>query len=340
MTNLRQGTVMVTGASDMIGLHLLTTLRRLGVDVVGVGDLHADLGSLQYLEQEIRRFRPRVIFYVPSERYGIAVHRDHPGSVYYEAITVFSHLLEAARLAEVGKVVNVLSNCVYPESADVPHREEDMWSGLPAEALVPYGMGRRMSLIHAATYREEYGLATISLVLASVYGANDNFDPTSSQVMASMVRRFAEATERGSPVETCWGDGTPTREFMHVRDAVRGVIEAAIHYDDPAPLNVCTGQEIAIRELAERVARLAGYEGRIEWDTSKPGGRRRVCLDPGRMRERLPSWPLVGLDDGIRETLDWYRKTAMQWSVLGEPAGEAGGDTGPGDSAGDPASAA
>lgn len=309
MVKLKDATVLVTGANDLVGLHLLTTLRRLGVNVIGVGDLHADLGSLQYLEQQIRRFRPEYIFYVPSERHGIAVHKQFPGTVYYESVILFAHLLEAARESGVEKVVNVLSNCVYPANAPVPHHESEIWNGLPDEVLVPYGMGRRISIVHAAAYYEEYDLCTIPLVLASAYGTNDNFDPVSAQVMASMIRRFVEAKERGDDKVVCWGDGSPTREFIHIRDAVHAIIEAVVHYDSVEPLNIGSEQEISIRELAHLVAECTGYAGSIEWDPGKPGGRPRVCLDSGRMREALPSWELVSLREGIKETADWFKKT-------------------------------
>lgn len=309
MVKLQDATVMVTGANDLVGLHLLTTLKRLGVNVIGIGDLHADLGSLQYLDQQIRRFEPEYIFYVPSERHGIAVHKQHPGTVYYESVILFAHLLEAARESGVQKVVNVLSNCVYPANAPVPHQESEIWNGLPDEVLVPYGMGRRMSIVHAAAYYEEYGLCTISLILASAYGSNDNFDPVSAQVMASMIRRFVEAKERSDESVVCWGDGSPTREFVHIRDAVRGLIEAAVYYDSVEPLNIGSQQEISIRDLAKLVAECVGFEGRIEWDPSKPGGRPRVCLDNRRMRESLPTWELVALREGISETAEWFAKT-------------------------------
>ncbi|MDH3688009.1 MAG: NAD-dependent epimerase/dehydratase family protein [Gammaproteobacteria bacterium] len=309
MTNLQDATVLVTGANDLVGLHLLTTLKRLGVNVIGIGDLHADLGSLQYLDQQIRRFKPEYVFYVPSERHGIAVHRQHPGGVYYESVILFAHLLEAARETGVQKVVNVLSNCVYPANAPVPHQESEIWNGLPDKLLVPYGMGRRISIVHSAAYYEEYGLRTISLILASAYGSNDNFDPHSSQVMASMIRRFVEAKQRGDNNVVCWGDGAPTREFIHIRDAVHAIIEAVMHYDANEPLNIGSEQEISIKDLANRVAQCVGYEGHIDWDTTKPGGRSRVCLDSSRMRALLPPWELVDLSEGVKETAEWFSKT-------------------------------
>lgn len=301
-------TVLVTGINDMVGMHLSARLRCLGAEVVGIGDLRADIGSLTYLENEIERFKPAVVFHVPGHRYGIAMHRRFPGEIYYESVSGFSHLLEASRKAGVRKVVNVLSNCVYPEKIAVPHRESELWDGLPEETLIPHGMARRMSVVHAAAYREQYGLKTASVILASVYGSNDNFDPKSAQVMASMITRFATAADQKSDKVVCWGSGRPTREFIHVRDAVVGLLRVAESYDDPTPLNVGSGEEVSIKDLTKIIAAGAGFKGAVEWDTTKPEGRARVCLDCTRMRQMLPPWKQLSLEEGVRETMDWFRR--------------------------------
>lgn len=310
LAQFADATVLVTGISDIVGLNLLTTLKRMGAKVIGIGDLRSDLGSLQYLENEIGRFRPQYVFYVPSERYGIAVHKQSPGTVYYESVIIFSHLLEACRHSGVQKVVNVLSNCVYPADIPIPYREADIWQGLPETTLIPHGMGRRMSLIHATAYRQQHGLRTISLVLASVYGPNDHFDPATAQVMASNIHRFVVAADQQVKSVQCWGSGAPTREFIHVRDAVRGILEAAVHYDVDEALNIGSQHEVSIRELTDLVADCAGYRGEIVWDSTKPDGRPRVCLDSSRMRALLSAWGTLSLEEGVAETVAWYRATA------------------------------
>ena len=301
--------ILVTGVNDMIGMHVMSTLKWLGNKVIGIGDIHSDLESLQYLENQIVNFKPDIILYIPGDRHGIAIHKQFPGTVYYESVIVFAHLMEAARKNGVSKVVNILSNCVYPDNIPVPYRESDIWNGLPEATLIPHGLGRRISLIQAAAFHAQYGMRTISLILASVYGSHDNFDPCSSQVMASMIRRFLEATERKMDKVVCWGTGKPKREFIYVFDVVRGIIEATTIYDSDEPLNIGTQNDVSIRELAQMISNIVGYRGTIEWDESRPDGRSRVCLDSSRMQKLLPKWKLISLEEGIAQTANWYKNT-------------------------------
>ncbi|MCG6941448.1 MAG: NAD-dependent epimerase/dehydratase family protein [Thiohalocapsa sp.] len=306
MIDLSTSKVLITGVNDMIGLHVLTALKRRGAKVLGIGELGSDLGSLRYLDNQIEHFRPDVVFFIPSDRHGIAVHRRYPGTVYYDSMIVCSHLLEAARKAGVRKVVNVMSNCVYPFNAPIPHREEDIWTGLPEESLIPHAMARRLSLVQAGAYAQQFGMQTASLVLASVFGPHDNFDPATAQVAASMINRFVTAAREDREQVVCWGSGRPTRELIYVDDAVHGILAAAIYYESAEPLNIGTGVEVSIRELTEVVARRAGYAGKVTWDTSKPDGRARVCLDNARMRAELPSWQMRSLDEGMAQTVRWF----------------------------------
>ena len=304
--------ILVTGINDLVGMTLISVLRNLGAKLVGLGDLHEDLGSLNYLENEILRFQPEIIFHVPGHRYGIAVHHNNPGDVYYESTIIFAHLLEAARKAGVSKIINVLSNCVYPEEIEIPYKEENIWLGLPEKTLIPHGMARRMSIIHGNAYWHQHGLKTISVVLASVYGPNDNFDESTSQVFASMIRRFMVAERNNLSEVVCWGSGNPTREFIHVRDAVLGLILSAKHYDEELPLNIGSQNEISIKELTELIANKCKYSGKILWDMTKPDGRPRVCLDSSRMKSLLPKWKMTSYEDGICETVNWFKDSLTQ----------------------------
>ena len=301
--------ILVTGINDMVGLHLLSRLKSLGATVTGIGDLHGDIGSLTYLENEINRLSPKLIFHVPGNRYGIATHTNSPGEVYYESTIIFSHLLEAARKAKTKKVVNVLSNCVYPDSVEVPLKEKDIWNGLPEKTLIPHGMARRMSIVHGNSYWDQYDIKTISVILASVFGPNDNFDPSSSQVMASMINRFVSAKDSKLDQVLCWGTGNPTREFLHVRDAVMGLIYAGIHYDSQQPLNIGSGNEVSIKSITKIISNIIKYQGKIIWDTKKPDGRDRVCLDCNQMRKVLPIWKQLTIEEGIIDTIKWLRNS-------------------------------
>jgi GDP-L-fucose synthase len=309
--DLKNTRILVTGINDLIGMHLLSTLRNLGAVVTGIGDLHADLGSLNYLENEIIEFQPKMIFHVPGHRYGIAVHHNNPGDVYYESIVIFSHMLEAARKANVSKIINVLSNCVYPEDIEIPYKEKEIWMGLPEKTLIPHGMARRMSIIHGNAYRAQHGIKTLSVILASVYGPNDNFDPLSAQVLSSMIRRFIEAKQKNSRQVVCWGSGSPTREFIHVRDAVTGLINAGIYYDSSEPINIGTQVELSIKKITEIISTKCGFSGEIVWDLSKPDGRSRVCLDCSLMRKELPKWEIMSFESGIEDTISWYNNAVI-----------------------------
>jgi len=302
-------TALVVGATDMVGLHLLTRLKRYCQSVIGISDLHTDTVSLQYLEREIQRSRIDMIFFIPNERYGIAAHLERPGEVYYESVVFFAHLLEAARKAGVKKVVNILSNCIYPAAAKVPYREDCVWDGLPEETLIPHGMARRMSLVHADAYRRQYGLQTVSAVLASVFGPYDNFDPARAQVMPAMIRRFCDARLEGREQVVCWGTGRATREFIYVNDAVRALMLTALYYDSSEPLNIGSQQETPLKDLVAAIVASSGYAGEIRWDADKPEGRLRVCLDSSRMRKLLPSWKMTPLEQAVEETVRWYMRT-------------------------------
>jgi GDP-L-fucose synthase len=318
MDEFGDGPFLVVGSDGLVGRHLVAELKRRGATVAGVGHLDGTPGSLLGLSETTCRTRPELAFYTPGDRYGIEWHRQAPGALGSQSLVAFCHFLEAARQAGVRKVVNVLSHCVYPGGAAVPYREEDVWKGLPAPPLVPYGLGRRLSLAQAAAYRARYGLRTISVILAGVYGPHDNFDPSSAQVMAAMIRRLVGAAERRVPRVVCWGTGLPTREFLHARDAAQGILEAAVRYDADEPLNIGTENEVPIRHVARVVAQAAGYRGEIDWDPSKPDGRPRVRLDTSRMRAVLPPWQMLSLEEGVTRTVEWFR-AVRGWKRLDVP---------------------
>jgi GDP-L-fucose synthase len=221
-----------------------------------------------------------------------------------------AQVLEQSRITGVGKVVLLGTICSYPKLAPIPFRETDLWNGYPEETNAPYGVAKKALLVGALGYREQYGLNSIYLLPVNLYGPGDSFDVETSHVIPALIRKMVEAHERGEPEIVLWGDGSPTREFLYVEDAVEGIWLATTRYEGPEPVNLGTGDEISIRELAELVAELTGFEGTIMWDTSKPNGQPRRKLDVSRAEERFGFRATMPFREGLERTIAWYRQTA------------------------------
>jgi GDP-L-fucose synthase len=220
-----------------------------------------------------------------------------------------AHVLEQSRLHEVRKLVTLGTICAYPKFAPIPFREEDLWNGYPEETNAPYGVAKKALLVGSQGYREQYGLDAVYLLPVNLYGPRDNFDLETSHVIPALIRKMVEAQERGEREIVLWGDGSPTREFLYVDDCAEGIWLAAQHYDGQDPVNLGTGEEIAIRELAELIAELTGFEGEIVWDTARPNGQPRRQLDVSRAEELFGFRAQTPLRDGLERTVDWYRST-------------------------------
>jgi GDP-L-fucose synthase len=221
-----------------------------------------------------------------------------------------TQLIEAARLRGLEKFVAIGTVCSYPKFAPVPFSEDDLWNGYPEETNAPYGLAKKMMLVQAQAYREQYGSNTIFLLPVNLYGPGDNFDLDTSHVIPALIRKCVEAVDLGADRIVCWGSGTPTREFLHVRDCAEAIVAAATRYDGAAPVNLGTGKEISIRDLAETIARLTGFSGEIEWDASKPDGQPRRMLDTRRAGAEFGWTARIVLEDGLRETVEYYRSSA------------------------------
>ena len=238
---------------------------------------------------------------------GIGANRAEPGAFFYENAIMGIGLLDGCRTHGVNKVLVAGTVCAYPKHASVPFREDDLWSGYPEETNAPYGLAKKMLLVQSQAYREQYGMNAVYLLLVNLYGPGDNLDLSTSHVIPALVRRFVDAERTGTPEVTLWGDGNPTREFIHVRDAASAFRLALERYDGGDPVNVGSGCEISIRDLAEKVAGLVGYSGVITWDTSKPNGQPSRRLDTTRARELFGFEASTELDAGLVETITWYR---------------------------------
>jgi GDP-L-fucose synthase len=298
--------VLVTGGGGFLGSHLVERIREEGHDVLVARRRDYDLTREQDAIALFDEARPELVFHLAAEVGGIGANRANPGRYWYANVVMGAHVLEQARRTGAGKVVLAGTVCAYPKFTPVPFQEDDLWTGFPEETNAPYGVAKKSVLVGAQAYREQYGLDAIFLLPANLYGPRDNFHPTNAHVIPDLIRKMAEATDE----VVLWGDGSPTREFLYVEDCADGFVQAAARYDGPEPVNLGTGAEISIRELAELVAELVGFDGRIEWDTSMPNGQPRRSLDATRARELFGWEARTPLREGLERTIAWYREHA------------------------------
>lgn len=249
---------------------------------------------------------PDIVVHLAAVVGGIGANKASPGRFFYENAIMGVQLLEACRLARVLKVAVAGTVCAYPKFAPVPFREDDLWNGYPEETNAPYGLAKKMLLVQAQAYRSEYGMNTICLFPVNLYGPGDNFDIATGHVIPGMIRKFVEAKEAGEASVLLWGDGAPTREFLYVTDAARAFRLALEGYDAADPVNVGSGEEISIRDLAYRICDLVGFDGEIEWDSSRPNGQPRRNLETSRARDRFGFTASTLLEPGLAQTIDWY----------------------------------
>jgi GDP-L-fucose synthase len=299
--------VVVTGGTGFLGTFVSKELEAAGARVLPVGHHDYDLRRRDEIDRLLKELRPTAIVHLAAVVGGIGANQASPGRFFYENAIMGIELLEASRLAGVGKVVVAGTVCAYPKFAPIPFREEDIWNGYPEETNAPYGLAKKMLLVQAQAYRDEYGTNTICLFPVNLYGPGDSFDVETGHVIPGMIRKFVEASEASQPSVVLWGDGSPTREFLYVGDAARAFRLALESYDDPEPVNLGSGEELSIRDLAEKVREAVGFTGAIEWDTSRPNGQPRRKLDTSRAQERFGFRSETTFEHGLRETIDWYR---------------------------------
>ena len=298
---------VVTGGSGFLGSHLVALLEADGHDVHIVRSKDTDLTDANAVAQLFEEQKPDRVFHLAAEVGGIGANRDNPGRYWYANLMMGVNVLEQARIHATEKVVMVGTICSYPKFAPIPFREETLWDGYPEETNAPYGVAKKALLVGAQSYREQYGLNSIVLLPVNLYGPRDNFDLHSSHVIPALIRKMVEAQERGESNVTLWGDGSPTREFLYVEDCARGLFMAGRDYDGSDPVNLGTGLEISIKDLAETVAAATGFEGEIIWDTTKPNGQPRRQLDVSRAKEQFGFEAEVSFADGMARTVEWFR---------------------------------
>jgi GDP-L-fucose synthase len=308
MSPLRGLRLVVTGGAGFLGRFVCGRLQACKpAEIVVPRSAQYDLRDAGAIRRLLAEARPDVIVHLAAVVGGIGANRANPGKYFYDNAIMGLQLLEEARLAGVRKFVSVGTICSYPKFTPVPFREEDLWNGYPEETNAPYGLAKKMLLVQAQAYRQQYGLNAVTLLPVNLYGPGDNFDPATSHVIPALIRKMVQARAAGHSQVTAWGSGRASREFLFARDAAEGIVRAAESYDSPQPLNLGSGREITIRDLAELIAKLCDFRGEIVWDPLQPDGQPRRCLDTSRARLAIGFVAGTSLEAGLRETIDWYQ---------------------------------
>lgn len=299
--------IVVTGGAGFLGKHLVGLLKEKGCGHVTAPEHRAvDFTKPGEIEDLFERERPNVVFHLAAVVGGIGANRTNPGRFFYENAIMGIQLIDAARRYGVEKTVVLGTICAYPKFTPVPFREDDLWNGFPEETNAPYGLAKKMLLVQCQSYRDQYGLNAIYLLPVNLYGPGDNFNLESSHVIPALIRKCVEAKAEGRHEVILWGDGSPTREFLYVEDAAQGILLAADRYNRAEPVNLGSGCEISIKELAQQIADMVGFNGRIVWDRTKPNGQPRRCLDTTRAEHEFGFKARTSLTEGLEKTIHWY----------------------------------
>lgn len=302
-------TVLVTGGAGFLGSALVRTLEQRGLAKENIRVPRSRDLDLRQWENCVEAVRDvDLVIHLAAKVGGIGYNMANPGSLFYDNAVMGIQLMEAARQADVKKFVAVGTICAYPKFTPIPFREENLWEGYPEETNAPYGLAKKMLLVQAQAYRQQYGFNAIYLLPVNLYGPGDNFDPASSHVIPALIKKFVEAVETGAESVEVWGTGAASREFLYVDDAAEGIALAAERYDRPNPVNLGAGFEITIRDLATLIADLTGFTGEIVWDTTKPDGQPRRCLDVSRAEREFGFRAKVDFREGLERTIEWYKK--------------------------------
>jgi GDP-L-fucose synthase len=300
--------VIVTGGAGFLGRHIVARLMAAGCrEVVVPRSATCDLRQMDNIRRLYRHVRPHVVIHAAGHVGGIGANREHPAEFFYDNLMMGVQLLHAAHEEAVGKFVAIGTVCAYPKHTPVPFHEDDLWSGYPEETNAPYGLAKKMLLVQAQAYREQYGTNAIFLLPVNLYGPGDNFNPASSHVIPALIKKCVDAMDAGQDFIECWGTGAASREFIYAADAAEGILLATEHYDGAEPVNIGAGFEITIKDLVEKIVKLTGFQGRIRWDASKPDGQPRRCLDTTRAQKLFGFKAQTDFDVGLKATIDWYR---------------------------------
>ena len=300
--------IVVTGGGGFLGRYVVEKLRESGCkDVFVPRSNEYDLAKEADIVRMMEKAEPEIVIHLAAVVGGIGANREHPGSFFYKNLIMGVQLMEQARIRGVSKFVTAGTICSYPKFTPVPFKEEDFWNGYPEETNAPYGLAKKMLIVQSQAYRDEYGFNAINPMLVNLYGPGDNFNPASSHVIPALIRKCVEAIDAGENTLEVWGTGKATREFLYVEDAADAIVLATEKWNDPAPINIGTGKEISIKDLVELIARVCGFQGKIVWDSTKPDGQPRRCLEVSNAGKKLGYEARMDFETGLRRTIEWYR---------------------------------
>ena len=305
--NWAEKKICVTGGAGFLGSHLIKDLRSRGAENIFIPKVEDyDLVDRDAIKHMLADSDPDVIIHLAAHVGGIGANREHPAEFFYDNLMMGVQLMHQAYERGVEKFVAIGTVCAYPKFTPVPFKEDDLWIGYPEETNAPYGLAKKMLLVQSQAYRDQYDYNSIFLLPVNLYGPGDNFNPRSSHVIPALIRKCVEAKEAGEDHIVVWGDGSPTREFIYVTDAARGIALATEKYNESLPVNLGSGFEISIKDLAEKIAKMTGFKGDFVWDTTKPNGQPRRALDTSRAKDKFGFEARVDFDEGLQKTIDWY----------------------------------
>lgn len=311
--------VVVTGGAGFVGAAIVRDLEAVGAEVRVIRSAQHDLRDPAATRAAVDG--AQIVIHLAANVGGIGFNRRNPAPLVYDNMMMAGNVFEQSRLAGVEKLVSACTVCAYPKFTPTPFSEDELWNGYPEETNAPYGLAKKMMLVLSDTYRRQYDFDSVVPMVVNLYGPGDHFSLEDSHVIPAMIRKFHEARESHAPEVVMWGSGSPSREFLYVDDAARGLLLAAERLETSAPVNIGTGTETRIRDLADAIARLSDYEGEIVWDTSKPDGQPTRCLDVTRARELMGFEAQVGLEEGLAQTVGWFRQQASDGVAVADVGG-------------------